>query len=124
MQLLPQTASKVGQGIGLEVARTDLMRPYLNITLGAAYLGELVARYQRQFPLAIAAYNAGTFKVDEWLGRAHEHELDRWVEHIPVEQTRNYVRRVIAAWSRYHALSDPSTPWDLPLPEKVSLPTR
>lgn len=125
MQMLPQTAAKVAEGLQLKFERSDLMRPHINITLGASYLAGLVARYQGQFPLAIAAYNAGTTKVDEWLGRHNaEFELDRWVESIPVEQTRNYVRRVIGGWSRYHALSDPIHPWDLPLPEKVRLPTR
>lgn len=122
MQLLPDTARVVARGLGREFTRSDLLRPHKNVALGAAYLGELLVRYQRQFPVAIAAYNAGTFKVEEWLGRT-EHELDRWVEHIPVEQTRNYVRRVIGTWSRYHALSNPSDPWGLPLPEKVSLHT-
>ena len=124
MQLLPQTASKVGQGIGLTIERSDLMRPHINITLGAAYLGELVTRYHQQYPVAIAAYNAGTQKVEEWLRRAGEHDLDRWVENIPVEQTRNYVRHVIAAWTKYTALADPARTWSLPLPEKVSFPTR
>ncbi len=123
LQLLPETAASVAEGLGIEVERADLTRPYLNITLGAAYLSGLVQRYHGQYPLAIAAYNAGTHKVDEWLAHEGEHgsELDAWVESIPVEQTRNYVRRVITAWSRYHALLAPDQPWALPLPEKVSL---
>ncbi|HVZ37266.1 MAG TPA: lytic transglycosylase domain-containing protein, partial [Polyangiaceae bacterium] len=121
MQLLPETATSVAQELGIEVVRADVTRPYLNITLGAAYLSGLVQRYHGQFPLAIAAYNAGTHKIDEWLARTEEIELDEWVESIPVEQTRNYVRRVISAWSRYHAFSQPDQPWALPLPEKVSL---
>jgi soluble lytic murein transglycosylase len=120
MQLLPETAATVAKGMGMHGTRSDLMRPHVNITLGAAYLAGLIEEYGGQYPLAIAAYNAGTLKVDEWTGR-HEHELDLWVEAIPVEQTRNYVRRVITAWSRYHALSDPENPWELPLPAKVRL---
>ncbi|HEX5656324.1 MAG TPA: transglycosylase SLT domain-containing protein [Polyangiales bacterium] len=123
MQLLPETAATVAKGIGIHGTRSDLMRPHVNITLGAAYLAGLVAQYDDQFPLAIAAYNAGTLKVDEWTGK-HEHELDLWVELIPVHETRNYVRRVITAWSRYHALGDPEHPWELPLPAKVRLPAK
>jgi soluble lytic murein transglycosylase len=122
MQLLFETAESVAKQLGIEVSRDKLLRPHVNITLGAAYLSGLVQRYQAQFPLAIAAYNAGTHKVDEWTGKG-EHDLDLWVERIPVGETRNYVRRVITAWSRYHALQSPRTPWDLPLPEKVRLPT-
>jgi soluble lytic murein transglycosylase len=123
MQLLPETAATVAKSIGIRGTRSDLMRPNVNITLGAAYLAGLVKEYDGQFPLAIAAYNAGTQKVDEWTGH-HESELDLWVELIPVEQTRNYVRRVITAWSRYHALGDPDHPWDLPLPAKVRVAPR
>ncbi|HEY6879073.1 MAG TPA: transglycosylase SLT domain-containing protein [Polyangiales bacterium] len=123
MQLLPETAATVAKTVGIRGTRSDLMRPYVNITLGAAYLADLVKEYGGQFPLAIAAYNAGTIKVNEWTGH-HETELDVWVELIPVEQTRNYVRRVITAWSRYHALGDPDHPWDLPLPAKVRVPAQ
>lgn len=124
MQLIPETASVVAEQLGLHVERSDLMRPHVNIRLGAAYLGGLVARYERQYPLAIAAYNVGTQKVDEWLRRGKSFELDLWVESIPVEQTRNYVRRVITGWSRYHALANSTHPWSLPLPRKVRHPTR
>ncbi|MET0284518.1 MAG: lytic transglycosylase domain-containing protein [Polyangiales bacterium] len=123
MQLIPETGAKVAKSLGIRGTRSDILRPNVNITLGAAYLSGLVQEYDGQFPLAIAAYNAGTAKVDEWTGR-HEQDLDLWVELIPVQETRNYVRRVITAWSRYHALGDPEHPWDLPLPAKLKLPPK
>ncbi|MEY4511538.1 MAG: hypothetical protein RLZZ450_3660 [Pseudomonadota bacterium] len=123
MQLLPETASSVAKGLGIESDRHTLMRPYLNITLGAAYLGGLIKRYQGQFPLAIAAYNAGTHKVEEWTPKGEGIELDLWVETIPVGETRNYVRRVITAWGRYRALETPDDPWAIPLPDKVRIHT-
>jgi len=123
MQLLPETANSVAKGLGITSDRHTLMRPYLNITLGAAYLGGLIKRYQGQFPLAIAAYNAGTHKVEEWTPKGEGVELDLWVETIPVSETRNYVRRVITAWGRYHALEAPADPWGLPLPDKVRIHT-
>ncbi|MDB4977225.1 MAG: Soluble lytic murein transglycosylase precursor [Myxococcaceae bacterium] len=123
MQLLPETALTVAKSLGIDSDRSRLMRPHLNIMLGAAYLSGLIKQYDGQFPMAIAAYNAGTHKVDEWTGKK-EVELDIWVETIPVEQTRNYVRRVVTAWSRYHALTTPDDAWGLPLPEKVRLHTQ
>jgi len=146
MQLLPSTAAAVASGLKIPADRASLMRPYVNVALGARYLSGLVSRYRGQYPLAIAAYNAGTQRIDSSLGaapsksRAHgasdegpeedervaplgsgRVELDVWVERISVEQTRNYVRRVIGAFSRYHALEDPASPWDLPIGEYVSL---
>ncbi len=118
MQLLPSTARRVAEGTEHEATRDALRRPYVNIALGASYLGALVRRYGRRFPAAIAAYNAGGLRIDGWLER-ESLPLDRWVEAIPIDQTRNYVRRVVTAWARYHYMSHPEAPWDLPLPEKM-----
>ncbi|MFT3925619.1 MAG: transglycosylase SLT domain-containing protein [Myxococcales bacterium] len=151
MQLLPSTAAAVASGLKIPADRASLMRPYVNVALGARYLSGLVTRYRGQYPLAIAAYNAGTQRIDSSLGavpgkksKSTERpasgeepedeertppvgtgkvELDSWVERISVEQTRNYVRRVLGAYSRYHALENPDAPWDLPLGEHVSLRT-
>ncbi|HEX6244316.1 MAG TPA: transglycosylase SLT domain-containing protein, partial [Polyangiales bacterium] len=106
---------------GLPATRRALKQPYINVALGAAFLGQLLQQYKGQTPLAIAAYNAGGERVNEWLKRTGRCELDRWVEEIPVEQTRNYVRRVITAWARYQLLATPSDPWTVPLPTHVSL---
>jgi soluble lytic murein transglycosylase len=119
MQLLPATASKVAEGTGIEATRTTLRRPYVNVALGAAYLSGLLKRYERQFPAAIAAYNAGGHRIDGWLKAKTPVDLDRWVERISIAQTRNYVRRVVTAWSRYHYLESPSDPWGIELPEQM-----
>lgn len=121
MQLLPSTAASVARRLGLPANRRALKQPYINIALGATFLGQLLQQYGGQEPLAIAAYNAGGDRVNEWTKRMGKPELDRWVEEIPVEQTRNYVRRVIGAWARYRALAVPTDPWSVPLPSRVSL---
>jgi soluble lytic murein transglycosylase len=121
MQLLPSTAAAVAKRVGGPSSRRALRQPHVNIALGAAYLGQLLVYYKGQFPLAIAAYNAGTERVDEWTKRTGTVDLDRWVEEIPVEQTRNYVRRVLGAWARYRMLEVPTSPWGLPLPRRVGL---
>ena len=124
LQLLPSTATSVAAGRGTKVSRRDILSPHVNIELAAAYLAGLVAHYGGQLPPAIAAYNAGTSRVDEWLARSPEPELDLWVEEIPVEQTRNYVRRVIGAWGRYRALATPASPYAITLPERLSEPAK
>jgi soluble lytic murein transglycosylase len=120
MQLLPSTGGAVAKRLGLPGTRRALKTPYVNVALGAAYLSQLIVTFRGQVPLAIAAYNAGGERVAEWLKRTGHVELERWVEEIPVEQTRNYVRRVISAWARYHVLAVPTEAWRLPLPTHVS----
>jgi soluble lytic murein transglycosylase len=119
MQLLPSTGAAVAKRLGLPSNRRALKTPYVNVALGAAFLSQLITTYRGQIPLAIAAYNAGGERVSEWVKRTGHVELERWVEEIPVEQTRNYVRRVISAWARYHALAVPTEAWRLPLPTHV-----
>ena len=111
MQLLPGTGKIVGKELGLTVTRETLLDPQDNIRLGVRLLKQLMKRYDGQMALAAAAYNAGAHRVDEWLARAahapakdNALALDRFVEDIPIDQTRNYVRRVTAFYARYRYL--------------------
>jgi soluble lytic murein transglycosylase len=103
--------------------RKQLYDPSTNIKLGAHYLTKLVTRYRGQAVPAIAAYNAGEHRVDPWLdrmarGRDRTVELDWFVEDIPFDQTRNYVKRVVSSWAHYVYLyqrQDGAWPLDLAL---------
>jgi soluble lytic murein transglycosylase len=116
MQLLPGTGKMVGKELGLTVTRETLLDPQDNIRLGVRLLKQLMRRYDGQMALAAAAYNAGAHRVDEWLARAarapakdNALALDRFVEDIPIDQTRNYVRRVTAFYARYRYLGPDGT---------------
>jgi soluble lytic murein transglycosylase len=127
MQLLPKTGAKVAKGLGLTFSRERLKDPDYNVRLGAHYLAQLVKRFGGQALPAIAAYNAGAHRVEPWLARARKRrgalQLDRFVESIPIEQTRNYVRRVTTNWARYRFVSDPSSPLWAELPDSLRAPS-
>ncbi|HUQ51831.1 MAG TPA: transglycosylase SLT domain-containing protein [Gammaproteobacteria bacterium] len=74
--------------------REDLFDPAVNITLGAARFAELLEQFDAQLPLALGAYNAGTAAVERWLP-AQPIDSDVWIENIPYNETRAYVRRVL-----------------------------
>ncbi len=116
MQLLPKTAEKVATGLGQPYERELLFEPAYNLELGARLLGQLRDRFEGQLPLALAAYNAGAHRVEPWLKREAKRggrvDLDLFVERIPIEQTRNYVRRVLTNWARYRYLEDGLEPWE------------
>ncbi len=112
MQLLPSTATLVARRLGIPHATPMLTAdPQHNMRLGAAYIQQMLERYDGALPLAAAAYNAGPGRVDEWLGtygdpRGAVDVID-WMEQIPFAETRNYVQRVIENVVIYRA-RDPS----------------
>ncbi|AKF04575.1 lytic transglycosylase domain-containing protein [Sandaracinus amylolyticus] len=121
LQMLPSTASRVARGLGVRFEREMLFVPEWNARLGAAYVRGLVDAHG--VPLCFAAFNAGGHRVQEWLERAGARgvELDLFVEEIPFDQTRNYVRRVTTHYAHYLYLRDPSRGWPaIELPERVA----
>jgi soluble lytic murein transglycosylase len=104
-QLMLPTAQQVASKLKLgRPTRSDLAQPALNIRLGAQYLGDLVKRFRGEVPLALAAYNAGAGAVARWQEAAPGLPLDEFVEQIPVEETRGYVKRVLRSYAAYAAL--------------------
>lgn len=109
MQVMPNTAQEVSTRLGLPYAQPKLTRdPDYNITLGTAYLAELIARYQGNPVLVAAAYNAGPSRPDAWIEelgdpRRAGDEIVDWIERIPFTETRNYVMRVTESLPIYRA---------------------
>jgi soluble lytic murein transglycosylase len=99
------TAHEVARQLRLgRVGRAELTQPSLNIRLGARYLGNLLRRFDGSVPLALAAYNAGGGAVSRWLDQRRGLEVDEFVEEIPVEETRGYVKRVLRSYAAYRLL--------------------
>jgi soluble lytic murein transglycosylase len=126
MQLIEPTAKSNALDMGItDFERDQLYKPAINVQLGSHYLAKLIAHYQGEAVPAIAAYNAGEHKVDPWLKRARrpdKHvELDYFVEDIPFEQTRNYVKGVVSSWARYAYLEKPGKDWPLELSLRAKL---
>jgi soluble lytic murein transglycosylase len=112
MQVMPELATKLE---GTQVSRYQLRDPRVNIELGLREMTALADAFDHVYPLSIAAYNAGQSRVRRWLRESGKTELDRFVERIPFNETRNYVRRVSTHYARYSYLDDPGSGWpDLP----------
>jgi len=96
MQLMPATARLVARKIGLKLKNSkDISKIDTNIRLGTAYLREMLDRFEGSYMLATAAYNAGPGRAKRWAARNSCVPGDLWVEMIPFNETRNYVRRVL-----------------------------
>lgn len=106
MQLLPDTARRVA---GVPVGSAALNDPSRNISLGTAYLAELLTKFDGDRLKALAAYNGGVAAVRKWERRFPEHDGDEFVESISFRETRDYVKRVIAAYRQYRELYVPAS---------------
>ena len=103
MQLLPSTADDIARKSGgTAFVQGDLAYPQVNISYGSFYLRYLLRRYGGNEVLAIAAYNAGEGRVDQWIFAArHRGEDFDHARHIPFPETRHYVQQVLEMRGRY-----------------------
>jgi len=104
MQLMPATARWTARKLGLndfEPARvTD---PEINVQLGTAYLKLALDDFEGSMALAAAAYNAGPGRARQWR-QGPVLEAAVWIENIPFEETRDYVKRVLSNTTLYAAV--------------------
>ncbi len=103
MQLMPATGRLVARSIKLPYSGlATLTDASSNIRLGTSYLGQMAERYGGNRVLATAAYNAGPHRVDAWLPQVGTVDARIWIENIPFNETRGYVKRVLAAETIFH----------------------
>lgn len=101
MQLMPGTAREQAGKIGLSYNAPALTTDTnYNIQLGSGYFQRMLSYYGGSYPLAVAAYNAGPGNVNKWIRANGDPRLPgidivRWIEEIPIYETRNYVQRVL-----------------------------
>jgi soluble lytic murein transglycosylase len=103
MQIMPSTADYIAhKSGGTEFVQGDLATPQINIAYGSWYLRYLLEHYHGNTVLALAAYNAGEGKVDEWWREVSDRgERFRVADHIPFPETREYVGKVLSARRAY-----------------------
>jgi len=104
MQLMPTTAQAVAQRNGGTVGREELFDHETNIRYGVRYLEQLIGQFNGNLVHAVAAYNAGPPIVTTWIQKFGDKEPDEFVELIPYQETRQYVRRVLRSYREYRRL--------------------
>ncbi|MEZ4288034.1 MAG: lytic transglycosylase domain-containing protein [Polyangiales bacterium] len=124
LQLMPATAERVAQRIGVDFRKELLFDPSTNIRLGVDEMADLLDEFDGQFVLSIASYNAGTHRVRAWWETYRGDQIDEFVESIPFDETRNYVRRVISHLLVYRAMEAPNDPWSVGLDLKLQRPQK
>ena len=101
MQLMPGTARETAPAAGVVYTLAALTQnPQDNIRLGSTYFGKLMTLYNGSYVLSVAAYNAGPGNANKWIRangdpRLPGTDIVKWVESIPISETRGYVQRVL-----------------------------
>jgi soluble lytic murein transglycosylase len=105
MQLLPRTGRVVARQESLKrYAASQLYTPAVNLELGTRYFKGMVDQFGGSFEHALAAYNAGSDRVEEWMGQGPYRDSPEFVESIPFTETREYVQAIMRNASVYRQL--------------------
>jgi soluble lytic murein transglycosylase len=108
MQLIVPTAKGVAMGTGFGSDEASLKRPEVSIELGTKLLASLKVQHGHA-ALAIGAYNGGSGAIGRWMNGRTTDDLDVFVENIPYEETRNYIKRVLSSVAAYGYLYEKKT---------------
>ncbi|MBM4137449.1 MAG: tetratricopeptide repeat protein [Nitrospira sp.] len=101
MQLIPQTAYRLDNKLKLGItSASKIYNPNENLNLGTYYLSTLIKEFG-SYSYAIAAYNAGEETVRRWIQKGNYKSADEFIEDIPYNETRNYVKRVLTTLFEY-----------------------
>ncbi len=109
MQVMPQTARAVADYLDIRYSSDRLISdPAFNARIGTAYLDEMMALFDGNPVMVSAAYNAGPGRPIGWMQRNGDPrrgamDVVDWIEHIPFNETRNYVMRVTESLPVYRA---------------------
>ena len=104
MQLLPVTGRTMAKSVGLKhYNNAQLLTPTTNIELGTRYFRDMTNKLG-QVEYALAAYNAGSDRVEDWRDNGHFRDMPEFVESIPFVQTRDYVQSIVRNAAIYRRL--------------------
>lgn len=106
LQVIPEKAKQYANQAGAKYsALEDLYTPEVNITVAAFMIKKLMANSNDNLIQAIASYNAGEAPVRKWIDSRFNGDWEQFVETIPYEETRNYVKLVLRNFLVYHKLN-------------------
>ncbi len=104
MQLLDGTAKEVAQNSVMEYESGEtLYNPESNIQIGIKYFASLKKQF-KSTELALAAYNAGSGNVNQWIADGTLKEDGSNIENIPFKETNMYVRKILNSYKIYQKL--------------------
>lgn len=118
LQLMPDLAHKLSRNNGIQFNHAEeLFEPEINISLGALELKNLLNSYKENYILAVAAYNANGKAISGWLKTRLRQDPIEFIEEIPYEETRAYIKLVFRNFVFYQRLDQASQ--ETPFPTEL-----
>lgn len=115
MQLLPSVAKNLASGNNLQYQEAlDLYKPEINIPLGAFELKTLMKKYNNQYILAVSGYNANDGAIRGWLKTRFRNDPVEFIEEVPYEETRAYIKLTMRNYVFYQRLLNPGNSIQFP----------
>ncbi len=117
LQMIPPTAQEMKIELKSDIdLPSGLSDPVTNIRFCAHYLMELIKKYNGSVPLALAAYNAGPKRINQFLNAKGGQVRDTWVDELPWAETSFYVKSILKNYVMYRILYGgltqlPTPPW-------------
>jgi soluble lytic murein transglycosylase len=106
MQITPENASFLSKKFKISYKSPhDLFTPQVNFDLGSALLKGLQERFNHQFIFYVAAYNASHRSVERWAKERYNGDPLQFIELIPYNETKNYVKLVLRNYINYKRLN-------------------
>jgi soluble lytic murein transglycosylase len=106
MQVLPNVGAAIARARGMtSFERVLLYQPDVNVRLGTIHLDAMLDQYPH-VAYALAAYNAGGSPVKRWRQKRGTDDPELFVERIPYDETRDYVRILLRNQATYKTLYD------------------
>lgn len=102
MQVMPDTGEWIAEKLKVDYKPEDLYDPKVNIRFGCWYLNYCLGKFDGRRNEALAAYNAGPAKVNEWLGDSRYSNDKKTLNLIPYAETKNYVETINAYYEKYN----------------------
>jgi soluble lytic murein transglycosylase-like protein len=110
MQLMPPTAREMASRLDVRYPEDGLYDPEFSIELGSAYVKQLLRMFDGNVELALAGYNGGPNRILRlWNEAGPSPELDDFVENLGIQESRDYVKRILVLADSYRQLYPEAT---------------
>jgi soluble lytic murein transglycosylase len=105
MQIMPATGRRLSGQKNFN--KDSLYHPATSINYGTKFLSGLLQQFNGSVVHALAAYNAGPHRVNQWLRSEDCRQDDDYlIEEIPFLETRNYIKKVMVGYYIYRWLME------------------